>query len=188
MRTLMSLALLVAVVSACTAEPATSSQAPGATDADEAIWASLAARTLNLPPLAPGQQCPRASGASVNPSFGTALGDGPLYPVGLGTDGILRFGGKPEGGWYFGKVLWIASPGYADRHALIRGHQIDGPNELRFEHGSDPPRELRFDGPGLGDGWRHQPSYTRVSAPGCYAYQVDGVGLSAVIVFEASAE
>jgi hypothetical protein len=105
--------------------------------------------------------------------------------VGLGTDGILHLGGTPEGGWYVAKVLWVASPKYADHHALIRGHQIDGPNELRFESGSDPPRALRFDGAGLGDGWRHQPSYTRVRAPGCYAYQVDGIDLSVVIVFEA---
>jgi hypothetical protein len=188
MKSLVGLALLVAAAVGCTAQPGTSSPAPSAKDADEAIWASLSARTLNLPTLAPGQRCPRASGASVNPNVGTALGDGPLYPVGLGTDGILRIGGRAEGGWYFGKVLWVASPRYADRHALIRGHQIDGPNELRFENGSDPPRELRFDGSGLGDGWRHQPSYTRLRAPGCYAYQIDGIGLSTVIVFEALPE
>jgi hypothetical protein len=84
--------------------------------------------------------------------------------------------------------LWIAGPGYPDRPALIRGGQIDGQNELRFEDGVDPAGELRFEGADLGQGWRHQPSYTRVSGPGCYAYQVDGLGLSEVIVFEAVAE
>jgi hypothetical protein len=84
-------------------------------------------------------------------------------------------------------VLWVASPSYTG-YALIRGHQIDGPNDLRFENGSDPQHELRFDGSPLSDGWRHQPSYTRVLAPGCYAYQVDGIGLSTVIVFEATLE
>ncbi|HEY8825785.1 MAG TPA: hypothetical protein VIP07_13005, partial [Candidatus Limnocylindria bacterium] len=102
-----------------------------------------------------------------------------------GRDDSVR--GSPEGGWYFAKVLWVASPSYTGR-ALIRGHQIDGPNEVRFENGSDPPLELRFDGNPLGDGWRHQPSYTRVRAPGCYAYQVDGIPVSSVIVFEATLE
>ncbi|HEY8825306.1 MAG TPA: hypothetical protein VIP07_10505 [Candidatus Limnocylindria bacterium] len=154
---------------------------------DAAIWASLAARPLNLPVLAPGQACPRATGATVNPNVGLALGSGPLYPAGARADGTIPFGGSPEGGWYFAKVLWVASPSYTG-HALIRGHQIDGPNEVRFENGSDPPLELRFDGNPLGDGWRHQPSYTRVRAPGCYAYQVDGIGVSSVIVFEATLE
>lgn len=37
--------------------------------------------------------------------------------------------------------------------------------------------------PGQGAGGR--PSFTRVREPGCYAYQVDGLGFSYVIVFEA---
>jgi hypothetical protein len=149
------------------------------------MWASLAARPLNLPGLALGQACPRATAATVNPNVGIALGSGPLYPAGARADGTIPFGGSSEGGWYFAKVLWVASTTYTGR-ALIRGHQIDGPNDLRFENGSDPQRELRFDGSPLGDGWRHQPSYTRVRAPGCYAYQVDGIGFSAVIAFEAT--
>jgi hypothetical protein len=32
-------------------------------------------------------------------------------------------------------------------------------------------------------GWRNMPSYTRVRAPGCYGYQIDGTSFSRVIVF-----
>jgi len=157
-------------------------------DPDAATWALLAARPLQLPTLAPGMPCPRSTGATVNTNVGPALGQGPIYPVGLGTDGVLHFGGVPRGGWYYAKVLWVAGPAYTDRHALIRGHQIDGPNDLRFEDGADPADELRFEGADLGQGWRHQPSYTRVSGAGCYAYQVDGIGLTELIVFEAVPE
>jgi hypothetical protein len=182
----MCLAVIVFLVLGCTPVSTAPSATPSAST-DAAIWASLAARPLNLPVVPPGQACPRAMGATVNPNVGLALGTGPLYPAGARADGTIPFGGSPVGGWYFAKVLWVASPSYTG-HALIRGHQIDGPNDLRFENGSDPPRELRFDGNPLGDGWRHQPSYTRVLAPGCYAYQVDGIGLSSVIVFEATLE
>ena len=36
-------------------------------------------------------------------------------------------------------------------------------------------------------GWREWPSYTRVQTAGCFAYQVDGMGFSTVIVFRAVA-
>jgi hypothetical protein len=35
------------------------------------------------------------------------------------------------------------------------------------------------------DDWADYPSYTRVRAPGCYAYVVDGLGVHKVIVFRA---
>jgi len=69
------------------------------------------------------------------------------------------------------------------RRSLVDpGSSLDGPNELRFDNGMLPPRAmkiLRAPPP------RGRPSYTRVRAPGCYAYQVDGLGFSYVIVFEA---
>jgi hypothetical protein len=66
---------------------------------------------------------------------------------------------------------------------LVRGLQLDGPNELRFDRGLLPPRAMKI----LSGSQqrRSRPSYTRVQAPGCYAYQVDGVGFRDVIVFEA---
>jgi len=36
-----------------------------------------------------------------------------------------------------------------------------------------------------GHAWRQFPSYTRVRARGCYAYQIDGTNFSTVVVFRA---
>src|SRR5207253_3597393 len=112
-----------------------------------------------------------------------------VYPVGFSSDGVYYYrGAVQEGGWDELKVLWIASPGYHGP-VLVRGHQIDGSNELRFERGADPPTELLLDASGdanrLGSGWGNWPTYTRLRAPGCYAYQVDGSTFSEVIVFKA---
>lgn len=56
---------------------------------------------------------------------------------------------------------------------LVRGHQLDGPNKssVRRPRSSRPALEPTSDAaPG---GWRGYPSYTRLRAPGCYAYQID---------------
>jgi hypothetical protein len=80
-------------------------------------------------------------------------------------------------------VNWIVAPSYRGR-ILIRGRQLDGPNELRFNNGPMPPREMHLIGRGP---HTSTPSYTRVRADGCYGYQMDGAHFSRVIVFEARA-
>ena len=150
-------------------------------------YASLRARPLKLPVLALGQACPRASGRVVSPSFGPALGNGPVYPVGLGTEGIFDLAGAlEEGGWLYAKVLWAGAPSFRGP-VLVRGRQLDGTGELRFERGSDPANELKLhtnDRSPDAAGWIDWPSYTRFRGPGCYAYQVDAPGFSLVIAFE----
>jgi hypothetical protein len=47
-----------------------------------------------------------------------------------------------------------------------------------------PPVELRI--PATNRALRYRPSYTRLRAPGCYAYQIDGTTFSRVIVFAAA--
>jgi hypothetical protein len=83
--------------------------------------------------------------------------------------------------WFGKKVLWAVDTAYRGP-VLVRGRQLDGPNPLRFNRGVVPPRELQIP---ASPPPRGQPSFTRVRAPGCYGYQVDGVGFSYVIVFEA---
>ncbi len=67
------------------------------------------------------------------------------------------------------------------RPVLVRGRRLDGAGLVRFGRGVVPARELR-----LPAGTSEQPSFTRVRSLGCYAYQIDGVGFSRVIVFRAT--
>jgi hypothetical protein len=111
--------------------------------------------------------------------------------VGLGRNGVLdeleppaRFESREWGGQ---KVLWVVDPRY-DGPVLIRGRQLDGPNEVRFDEGAVPPTRILLpaeDAPD--DRWRERPSYTRLRAPGCYGYQIDGPNFSFLVVFEAKA-
>lgn len=152
-------------------------------------WIVLESRPLHLPRIEPGAACPRSTGKRVDPTFGIAYGDGPAYPVmsEVGTDGIVHYGNaRRGGGWYYEKVLWIVDPSHRER-TLVRGRQIDGPHQLRFELGSDPPKELRIHRWGtVESGWGDRPSYSRIRAPGCYAYQADGKDFTTVVVFQAA--
>ena len=94
-------------------------------------------------------------------------------------------------------MLWVIDPAYRGL-VLMRGGQLDGPHALGFNGGVDqlgtdatePPPifalRLVAPEPGTAAGqWANWPSQTRLQAPGCYAYQVDGSGFSSVIVFQA---
>lgn len=159
------------------------------------VWHRLE-RPFHIPSIAGGSRCPTSS---PNPKgdlsrlgfAGPAWGEGPAYPGGLDRgEGkpVLRYADPipPESGfygstWFGNKVLWMVDPAYRGP-VLVRGRQLDGPNELRFDRGVLPPRELRIS-PRPAPSSR--PSYTRLRAPGCYAYQVDGLGFSYTITFEA---
>jgi len=90
----------------------------------------------------------------------------------------LFYGSK----WFGQKVLWMVDRIY-NGPVLVRGRQLDGPNDLRFDRGIVPPRELRILPSSRVP--RGRPSFTRVLTSGCYAYQVDGLRFSYVIVLEA---
>ncbi len=86
------------------------------------------------------------------------------------------------------KVLWVSSPDYTEQ-AIIRGKQLDGPNTLGVEGPLpelDFPLQTGVTSDGTASGWRDLPSTTYVPAPGCYAYQVDGINFSYVLVFQAA--
>jgi hypothetical protein len=156
----------------------------------------LRQRPLHIPKLEAGASCPVSRPRNVSPDFAPGLGDGPVYPVGFAKGSVLEFVYPPHkkslfagSKWGGQKVLWVADPKY-EGPILIRGRQLDGSNEVRFAHGGDlePRAELSFEGGETVDmtgGWSNFPSYTRLRAPGCYGYQVDGDGFSDVIVFRA---
>jgi hypothetical protein len=165
-------------------------------------WARLH-RPLHLPTVASGAPCPVSGvGEEDFGKYGVAdgIGAGPAYAVGFSQPGsVLSFDYPPDertvfagSRWSGQKVLWFVSPSYRGR-VLIRGARLDANDTLRFEDGKVPPTELRIPIGSRGGnppgyklvGQRYRPSFTRLRAPGCYAYQVDGTSFSRVIVFRA---
>ena len=119
------------------------------------------------------------------------MGDGPVY-VALGVEDTLYYAPAQNFGsqdWAGQKTIWAIPPGYAGL-VLVRGRQLDGPNELRFGIGNVPATELLFHAPGEAqpdppNGWTYEVDTTRVRAPGCYAYQIDGETFSDIVIFRA---
>jgi hypothetical protein len=147
-------------------------------------------RPLTLPRLASGAACPATKPRSVVDWSGSAIGAGPVYSVGYDASGNIRWGGSlQDGGWYYVKILWFETPGTGP--ILIRGQQLDGPNKVGFGSDPVPTPELMLeasDQVGVANaspGWQSFVAYTRVRAPGCYAYQVDTGSGSETIVFQA---
>jgi hypothetical protein len=161
-------------------------------------WAKLH-RPLRLPRLTRGERCPVSSVAR-HVAFraygvGQGLGPGPAYPV---MSAALDIEWPPPGlseffvgGWGGQRVLWFVAPRYRGP-VLVRGRRLDGPDPVRFDRGRVPQIELRIPAGDASfwpvritrdDGQRYRRSYTRLRAPGCYAYQVDGTSFSYRIVF-----
>jgi hypothetical protein len=156
------------------------------------VWQYLRRRPVHVPTLSPGAACPttppRGDLATLAPGYvGTGFGPGPVYPVLARASeraeiffhyppprNSVDYGSK----WSGQKVMWILARPFRGP-ALVRGRQLDGPNELRFERGLVPPRERQLRRSGS------HPSFTRLRGPGCYAYQIDGLRFSYRIVFEA---
>ncbi|HEV7640106.1 MAG TPA: hypothetical protein VGO39_04445 [Gaiellaceae bacterium] len=161
-------------------------------------WSQLRRRALAIPSLTPGAACPVSARSGTLAMFGLApfpaWGGGPAYPAFDPPHADIRqafqFGPEPEyKEWGIEKVMWAVDKRYVGP-VLVRGHQLDGPNELRFENGSPgftpeqtlhPATELRIVG-----GYVH-PAVTRARQAGCYAYQADGIGFSRTIVFTIAA-
>jgi hypothetical protein len=158
-------------------------------------WATLARRPLHIATLTPGSACPathpsgtlgeRGSDAGQAPAFGP----GPAY-VGLGVEtsgAMLTFVWPPTEapyrGWYGTKALWTI-PRYTGA-VLVRGRQLDGDSGLGFDRGpgwsNRVHQGLRLGGPETG----LHPAATFVRRPGCFAYQVDVLRASYLIVFRA---
>jgi hypothetical protein len=124
------------------------------------------------------------------PGVGAVTGPGPLYPV-YGNREVVRISdAKIEGGWAYVKTLWVARRSVYDGPAIVRGQEIDGSAQIRFGNGSNPADELILSG---GDqeqpdapGWNQWPTYARMKPGryGCFAYQIDGLDFSEVVVFQ----
>jgi hypothetical protein len=126
--------------------------------------------------------------------YGDARGSGPIYaavPDAMGTK-------TPN------KVLWISAPEYRGA-VLIRGGRLGGPGQLLLASSSGPSirgvgnatemtvasgRLSFYEGlyisPSSSSQYRDWPSYTYVTDPGCYAWQVDGERFTEVIILTAT--
>jgi hypothetical protein len=118
------------------------------------------------------------------------FGLGPARPIFLLSHAKLEIVPPKNYGshvWGGNKVLWALSI-EADGPALLRGGQLDGDGEVRFDTGDVPASEKVLDPSGkepLAGGWYDFPGETRLRGPGCYGYQIDSEAGTTVVVFEA---
>lgn len=171
-------------------------QGAGTTTAtpESAAFSALSSAPLTLPRLQLGQTCPLSKLIEANQQVGAALGSGPVY---LESGDIVR--SDPD---HPQKVVWLADPSYSGP-IRIRGGKLDGGGQLLLGgpdnlwrgtpvntvEGTNLYPELDFlethtiskpPPP-----WRVWPSMTYIATPGCYAWQVDGLGFSEVITIQA---
>src|SRR5262249_51833672 len=67
---------------------------------------SLEQRLLHLPTLAAGAPCPFEQGRQVSPEVGIAIGSGPIYAAGFGTQAVVNYAhANEDGGWYYESPL-----------------------------------------------------------------------------------
>ncbi len=195
MQILLVIAIVIGIAGCATTPVVTSHVYSTPTAMTEAqIWKLLEQRPLRVPTLALGQRCPTTN-EKVLPYFGFTPGHEFVFPR---LDTILfasaqKFGGgnPTNNGWGGQREIWlIQSP--SNVLVLIRGHQLDGPNPVRFNGGIDQGGSVSF--PLLtalrleGSGYAAWPSYTRLRAPGCYIYQIDGLTFSEYLIFQATFE
>lgn len=175
-----------------TASPTPTTAAYGATLTPEGnAWEGLQ-RPLQLPVLAAGAPCPRsATQRGTVPDFPVAGGDGPIHVTPWDTEGVYDVDRRyPNSeGWFSRKMLFIvATPSYRGP-ILVRGRQLDGPTEIRFQEslGGTLDEEKRLDNPpgrSATNASLHWGGYTLWQAEGCYALQFDGSDFSQTIVFQ----
>ena len=151
-------------------------------------------RPLHISTIEAGSSCPTTPVKQVSADLGPAQGDGPAYAT-IGAEKIPphavlyytdaeHFGteARANKGWGGVKVLWFINSSYRGL-VLIRGRQLDGAHQVRF---NQLDQQLLLDSSMGGTPWPNFPSYTRLQAPGCYAYQVDGNSFSYLIIFQAA--
>jgi hypothetical protein len=143
-----------------------------------------------LPRLGAGQACPTTPGYLVTSpdNGGIALGKGVIRPL-IAMAGDLRHGVTDvtrSNGWLGFKTDWLSLPGYQGPF-IVRAEALGRPGTVEFSFDT-PPMAVPMvipPGPTLNgtDGWRDVPGNTWVRTAGCYAWQVDGLTFSEVIVF-----
>jgi hypothetical protein len=159
--------------------------------------AALLDRPLHFPVLRPGQSCPTTFGTPISNGYfaGVALGHGLVRPL-IASAGDVRHGVADldpanTPGWREFKTLWFSVPAYQGPF-VIRAQRLDKHGPIRLGGSGLLPTSATPiavpSGPTLNswNGWRTVPSGTWATAPGCYAWQVDGRTFSEIIVVRAA--
>lgn len=149
-------------------------------------------RPLQLPRMTQGQGCPTTPGQLIHGGGfdGVALGTGPVRPIivsdGDTLHGFARLSSQTRAGWLSFKTLWYSEPNYQGPWR-VSGARIDAPGEIAFGESPGLSELLVPPFPTVNgtDGYREAPGGTYVNEPGCYAWQVDGIGFSYSIVIQA---
>jgi len=176
---------------ACANESSVCVQGAGGSLPAGAISAVLN-RPLHFPALRPGQRCPASQGRPVNTADfgGIALGNG-LVRVVIANRGDLRRGvadlspsSSPP--WIALKTLWFSVPAYQGPF-IIRAKRLGHPGPVALGEGPTIAPLVVPPGPTLNGtgGWREAPGGLWVKTPGCYAWQVDGLTFSEIIIVHA---
>lgn len=171
---------------ACAAE----AQASGCLHVPAGPIPSALKHRLHFPVLHPGQRCPASRGARFNTSQfgGIALGTGPVRVLAgstrRGIAELINPTSVPP--WLALKTLWFSLPAYQGPF-VIRATRLDRPGPAALGEGPGVVPLVIPPGPTLNTfvGYRTVPGGLWVKSPGCYAWQVDGVGFSEIIVVRA---
>ena len=161
-------------------------------------WEVLRQRPLHLPSISTDAPCPVTSRNLIEPvpparlAADYGIGDSPIYPVAYYFDDKTTLHFKSDlansEGFYSAKVRWVGDPGY-EGPALVRGGRIDKPGELRLQGGDQQSSRSQTDMALTAyPGWNDWPASTLVRNAGCYAYQVDGINFTKIIIFAAVIE
>ena len=162
------------------------------------LSASLFARPLHFPALAPGARCPVSRGSTMDNAYvtGAALGSGPVRVLLADRGDVLRgrvdLGASATPGWSAMQTLWIAMPGYTGPF-VVRAARLGArapievkPSQTGLSPGSGPLVVAAGATANSQDGYRTVPGSTWVKSPGCYAWQIDGRGFSEILVADAT--
>lgn len=87
------LAILCLALSACASKQPTRANSPSTLRTPATSDTSLGERLrcpFHLPVLTPEGHCPTTASRQISPHFAEAAGNGPVYPVGLGANGLLQ--------------------------------------------------------------------------------------------------
>ena len=125
---------------------------------------------------------------------------GPVYALVGDAPRLVGLSLHPRvGRWYVVSTIWFSRPSY-DGPVLVRGGRLDAPGQLRVGSGARPRMALRLPAGSWPPGdwpraarqppksWRATGVSTLLPAPGCYAFQVDGLGFSYVLAFGVQSE